>query len=58
MNFELAVFRKTTLHDLPVALCLASKAASVTEICTFKVQECTESDFEKNAINVTLPGKT
>ena len=54
MNFELAVLRKTALHGLPVALFLASLASSDVEICVLKVQECTESDFEKN---VTLPGK-
>ena len=50
MNFELVVLRKTALHDLPVALFLASLASSVVEICVLKLQECTESDFEKNVI--------
>ena len=50
MIFELVVLRKSTLNDLPVALCSASLAASVTEIRVLKVQECAENDFEKNAI--------
>lgn len=47
MKFELAVPHKTMLHGLPVALCLASLASSVTKIGGSKVQECTESDLEK-----------
>ena len=48
MIFKLVVLRKSTLNDLlPVALCSASLAASVTEIHVLKVQECAENNFEK-----------
>lgn len=56
MNFKLVVLYKTTLHDLTVALGLASQAASVTEICAFKVQENTENIFEKNTIKCYTSG--
>ena len=54
MKFELAVPHKTTLQGLPVALCLASLASTVTNICGSKVQECTESDFEKKHFKRSL----
>ena len=49
-EFRVAVLRKTALHGPPVALCVASLASSIVEIRVLKVQECMESDFEKNAI--------
>ena len=54
-DFALVILEQSTVDGLSVALCCASMATPVAEICPLEVRKYARCDYEKTAIEILLP---